>query len=333
MMATTDFLTGTTDMSLADPLDDALDDLRISGSVLVHEAYGPPWAVDVPAEPRLRELLGVGADMRVLPFHLVRRGGFDLAQEGAPTSRVAAPELLLLPGGAPHRLSSGNGARPVPLEEVLAHDHRHEAPNDESGTTELICGAFVTRATPLNPLLGALPSTLKVEASGPGASAALAGAVVMLAAECGRRSRNGFTAQRLLEVLFAEAIRAFQQTRGDDEAGWFRGLSDPKVSDAVRHVHSEPGADWSVEALATRVALSPSRFAARFRETMGESVMGYVSRWRANVACRLLRETDLPMDEVAARVGYESVPAFSRAFKVLVGSPPAHWRRAESIVN
>lgn len=320
-------------MSLADPLDDALDDLRISGSVLVHEAYRPPWAVDVPAEPRLRNLLGVGPETRVLPFHLVRRGGFDLAREGASTTRVVAPELLLLPSGSAHRLSSGNGARPVPLEEVLANDDGREAPNDEAGTTELICGAFVMRAAPLNPLLGALPSTLKVDAGGLGASAALAGAVAMLAAECGRRSRNGFTAQRLLEVVFAEAIRAFQQSRGDDEAGWFRGLSDPKVSDAVRHVHSEPGADWSVEALATRVALSPSRFAARFRETTGESVMGYVSRWRANVACRLLRETDLPMDEVAARVGYESVPAFSRAFKVLVGSPPAQWRRAESIVT
>jgi len=98
----------------------------------------------------------------------------------------------------------------------------------------------------------------------------------------------------------------------------------------VRHVHSRPGADWSVEALAARVALSPSRFAARFREAMGEAVMVYVGRWRANVACHLLRETDLPLGEVAARVRYESVPAFSRAFKAQTGLPPAQWRRAEA---
>ena len=326
-----DFLTGTTVVSLSDPLDDALDDLRISGSVLVHEAYSPPWAVDVPAEPRLREMLGVGADMRVLLFHLVRKGGFELGQEGATIDRVQAPELLLLPGGAAHRLSSGNGARVVPLEQILGADGRHGAMSEEAGATELICGAFVMRAAPLNPLLGALPSAMKVMTDGGGASSALAGAAAMLAAECGRRSRNGFTAQRLLEVLCAEAIRAFQNNC-NDETGWFRGLSDPKVSDAIRCVHAEPDTDWSVEALASRVALSPSRFAARFRETMGESVMGYVSRWRANVACRLLRETDLPIDEVAARVGYESVPAFSRAFKTLVGRPPAQWRRAESVV-
>jgi AraC-like DNA-binding protein len=327
MMAAIVFLTGTTVMTLADPLDDALDDLRISGSVLVHQARKPPWAVDVPREARLRELLGVGADMRVLPFHLAHRGGFDLSREGEAVGRVDAPELLLLPGGKAHCLSDGFGARPEPLEAILRGDAPHATPHDEPGATELICGAFVMRAAPLNPLLGALPPALKVAAGGSGASSALAAAASMLAAECGRRSRNGFTAQRLLEVLCAEAIRSYQQRAGDRDAGWFRGLADPKVSEAVRHVHSDPGAEWSVEVLAARVALSPSRFAARFRETMGESVMAYVSRWRLNVACRLLRETGSPLEMIAERVGYESVPAFSRAFKAQLGLPPAQWRR------
>jgi len=97
-------------MRFGDPLDDALDDLRISGSVLVHEAYKPPWAVDVPTEASLRRLLGVGPDMRVLPFHLTRRGGFDLSREGETVGRVEAPELLLLPGGSAHRLSNGDAA-------------------------------------------------------------------------------------------------------------------------------------------------------------------------------------------------------------------------------
>lgn len=40
--------------------------------------------------------------------------------------------------------------------------------------------------------------------------------------------------------------------------------------------------------------LCAARFAARFRETTGDSVMGCLGRWRANVACRLLCETDRP---------------------------------------
>lgn len=59
---------------------------------------------------------------------------------------------------------------------------------------------------------------------------------------------------------------------------------------------------------------------------MGCSVMRYVAAWRANVACRLLQASSLGLGEIAGRVGYESLPAFSRAFKSQVGQAPASWR-------
>ena len=314
-------------MAEPNPFDDALNDLRISGSVLLHEAYTPDWAIDVPAEAELRRLLGVAGDTRILPFHLVRRGGFDLS-DAHRSLRLDEPELSLIPGGQAHRLSVGCGARVVPLAEILAGNGPPTADAASPDATEIVCGAFVARAAPLSPLLGALPPMLKVMAGGDGATPALRGVAALLAAELGQRTRDSFTAQRLLEILCAEAFRAFQSSGGNDRPGWFRGLADPKIAEALRIVHAAPGEPWSVEALADRVALSPSRFAARFRETVGDSVMGYVSRWRANVACRLLRETDAPLAEIALRVSYESLPAFSRAFKAQVGVPPAQWRRS-----
>lgn len=314
-------------MAQDDPFDDALDDLRISGSVLLHEAYAPDWAIDVPDEAELRRLLAVKGDIRVLPFHLVRRGRLDLSDERG-RMRLSAPDLSLVPGGQAHRLAVGRGARAVSLAEILRGGGPPSGDLASPQATEIVCGAFVARAAPLNPLLGALPPTLTVAAGGETATPALSGVAALLAAELGRRSRNSFTAQRLLEVLCAEAIRAFRAAGGADRPGWFRGLDDPKIAEALRSIHAAPGDDWSVEALARRVALSPSRFAARFRETMAESVMGYVARWRINVACRRMRETDLPLGEIAASVGYDSVPAFSRAFKARIGAPPAQWRHA-----
>ncbi len=333
MIKVAEFLPGTTELSSFDPIDDALDDLRISGSIVLHENYSPAWGIAVPGEARLRQLLGVGADMRVLPFHLVRRGGFNLSEEGGASLRLDEPELCLLPGGGAHTLSEGGGARIVPLEDVLAGHGAPAAEPDGIGQTEIVCGMFVVRAAPLNPLLGALPPLFKVSAGGQDASAALTGAAALLSIELHRQSRGGFTAQRLLEVLCAEAIRAYQRVAGDQQPGWFRGLADPKISEAIRRIHAAPATTWTVEVLAQGVSLSSSRFAARFRETMGESVVTYVGRWRANTACRLLRETDLPLAEIAARTGYESLPSFSRAFKSHLGTPPAAWRGARTSVG
>ena len=312
-----------------DPLDDALDDLRISGSVLLHEAYAPGWAIDVPEEGELRALMKVGNAVRVLPFHLVRQGGVLLSTDTGAELRLDAPDLSMLFGGAAHRLAFGRTRTAIALRDILNGAGPQPAAPGTPDTTELICGAFVTRSAPLNPLLGALPAMFKVSAGGTRASSALAGVAALLASEIGRRSRNSFTAQRLLEVLCAEAVRAYQVDTPVVSAGWFRGLADPKIAEAIRRVHAEPGDSFTVQSLASGVALSPSRFAARFREAMGESVMDYVGRWRANIACRLLLETELPLADIGGKVGYESVAAFGKAFKSRLGAAPATWRAGQ----
>jgi AraC-like DNA-binding protein len=321
------YLAGTTELGRrVDPFEDVLSDLRIAGSVLLHEAYSPPWSIQVPNELRLREALNLGADVRVLPFHLVRRRGFTLQIRGLEGVRVEAPEICICPSGDAHQLSVGRGAPVMALDAILAGRGARPANDDDASATELVCGVFTVRAAPLNPMLGALPKVIKVSTGDMATSPTLAAAADLLVGELGRGSVAGFTVARLLEICCAEALRAYQRTEGASTPSWFRGLSDAKIGEALRSIHLEPGRDWGVAQLAKRVALSPSRFAARFRETTGQSVMHYVASWRASFACRLLRETELALPEVAQRVGYLSFPAFSRAFKAQVGVSPAKWR-------
>jgi AraC-like DNA-binding protein len=312
----------------SDPLDDALEDLRITGSVLLHEAYAAPWAIAVPDEARLRKVLGVDADTRVLLFHFVRRGSFDLRMEGNDPVTVDAGQVAICTGGTAHLMSRGEAAVAVPIEAILRSDGPNGVAGVSTGATELVCGMFLARAAPLNPMLGALPPVLTVDTGDASFSPMLAGVAWMLVHELERDAMGGFTAARVLELFCAEAIRSYQRAGGVDRPGWFKGLADPRISEAIRRVHGAPSQNWTVEALATAVALSPSRFAARFKGVTGQSVMSYVAQWRANVACRMLRDTDLHLTVIASRVGYDSLPAFSRAFKSQLGQPPAVWRAA-----
>jgi AraC-like DNA-binding protein len=56
--------------------------------------------------------------------------------------------------------------------------------------------------------------------------------------------------------------------------------------------------------------------------------MKYVTRWRMQVAVDWLQHDDTAVAELAARLGYESEAAFSRAFKRTVGTSPGASRRA-----
>ena len=55
--------------------------------------------------------------------------------------------------------------------------------------------------------------------------------------------------------------------------------------------------------------------------------MQYLANWRMQVASGLLRNTNATVAAIALDVGYDSEAAFARAFKRLVGVPPATWRR------
>jgi AraC-like DNA-binding protein len=50
--------------------------------------------------------------------------------------------------------------------------------------------------------------------------------------------------------------------------------------------------------------------------------MHYLTRWRMQLATRLLERPGIGVAQVAAEVGYESEAAFNRAFKKCVGVPP-----------
>ena len=54
--------------------------------------------------------------------------------------------------------------------------------------------------------------------------------------------------------------------------------------------------------------------------------MRYLACWRLQLAAEMLRDGAHGMAAIAARAGYDSEPAFNRAFKRYAGEPPAAWR-------
>ena len=88
-----------------------------------------------------------------------------------------------------------------------------------------------------------------------------------------------------------------------------------------------PSYRWTVDELAKRVAMSRAAFARRFTSLVGEAPHAYVTRWRMNLAARLLRTTSSSAEQIAAQVGYESPTAFSVVFRRHLAVSPGKYRR------
>jgi AraC-like DNA-binding protein len=96
---------------------------------------------------------------------------------------------------------------------------------------------------------------------------------------------------------------------------------------AINSMHEEPARRWMLQELAERVGMSRSTFAQRFKETVGESPMEYLTRWRMLLAADRLENTRDPVSAISLSLGYESESAFSTAFKRVMGCSPRQYGR------
>ena len=79
--------------------------------------------------------------------------------------------------------------------------------------------------------------------------------------------------------------------------------------------------------LAAQAGLSRSAFAARFTRLAGRAPLQDLTCWRLQHAQRLLRAGNAGIAQLAAQAGYQTEPAFSRAFKHWAGVAPGAYRR------
>jgi len=84
--------------------------------------------------------------------------------------------------------------------------------------------------------------------------------------------------------------------------------------------------DAGIESVASALHASPRTLQRRL-EAEGTRYSEVLDRARATLARKLLRESTLPIAEIAARVGFSDVAPFTRAFRRWTGTPPGAFRR------
>ena len=94
-------------------------------------------------------------------------------------------------------------------------------------------------------------------------------------------------------------------------------------------MHADPASPWSVEALARVSGASRATLARKFVAEVGPPPLAYLTRIRLEDAARRLKTSADGLAEVAARVGYQSEFAFSRAFCREFGLAPGQFRERE----
>ena len=85
--------------------------------------------------------------------------------------------------------------------------------------------------------------------------------------------------------------------------------------------------ELSLEQAAEQFRLSVFRLSRLIKEWTGDTFTDYIVKMRISEVKRLLRETDLPIQQIVEAVGYVNVPSFTRKFKEMEGIAPGQFRK------
>ncbi len=332
-----------------DPLSDVLRSVRLRGAVFYHVSLGEEWAAETPGGADLARAIMPGAE-HVLAYHLLVRGEGWAAIDGLPPARLHAGDIVMFPHGDQHVLSSAPGlhaaadssdwqytTRHDPKPIALAYHRGVLRPGEmqpaEEAKTVMVCGFIGCDLRPFNPLIAALPRLLHLPA---GELGSWIGPILTQAVKESRQHKPGSEAvlDRVSEMVFVDAVRRYLESLpagggASNENGWLAALRDPHVGRAIKLLHAQPAADWTLDELGKQVGLSRSALHERFVGLVGQPPIQYLTDWRMQRGATLLRESNATVATIAQEVGYDSEAAFSRAFKRMLGQPPATWRRLQ----
>jgi len=148
--------------------------------------------------------------------------------------------------------------------------------------------------------------------------------------------------KNLAASVFADLRLGGSSTLAWDSAGtllgcWLLDMHDPEprrgglapwqVQRTEDYLRAHLAKDVGLADLARLANLSTFHFARQFKATTGLPPAAFQRRLRVQKAQDLLLNTDLPIGDVAAAVGYDTLQAFSRMFGSEVGASPSAWRR------
>lgn len=100
-----------------------------------------------------------------------------------------------------------------------------------------------------------------------------------------------------------------------------------RIERVVDHIAAHLDEPLELETLAAVACFSPYHFHRIYRGLMRETVADTLRRLRLHRAAGDLTRSERSIEEIAARAGYGSVAAFTRAFGADYGTPPAAYRR------
>lgn len=137
------------------------------------------------------------------------------------------------------------------------------------------------------------------------------------------KNKKRYYKETIKGILLAIAMQlaAENEEKGHDISG---NIS--KITPALTYIARHYRESIRIQDMANCCHLSETHFRRVFHEDMNMTPVEYINLVRIQMACDLMRKGNEHMEQVAQRVGYETISTFNRNFRKIIGMSPYQWK-------
>lgn len=96
---------------------------------------------------------------------------------------------------------------------------------------------------------------------------------------------------------------------------------------AIRYIEENYDKDLNMAVVSNYISMNYSLFSYVFKQYTGSNFVNYLKDLRMKEAKRLLEETDLRVNEISQKIGYDNEKHFMKTFKSVCGVSPTEYRK------
>ena len=133
-----------------------------------------------------------------------------------------------------------------------------------------------------------------------------------------RRSASAPLMQGYGQVLLAKLLPLVEPTSNIPASGSLQNI--------LQYINAHYTEPLTRKEIALALGYSESHISHTITATMGISLSGYITQLRLEDARRLLKETPLPIGQIAMSLGFPSIRSFNRFFQKEMQMTPTQWR-------
>ena len=239
-----------------------------------------------------------GSDSNKGHLHLLRTGVLTFVCEEGHKVTLDKPSVIFMPGPTKHQIIAS-----------------------ETNQAELVCVDIDFHSGSGTALVNALPKFICLDIE---TNSSLGTTAEWLFEEVFTSQAGQQIVVNKLGDIFLVLILRYILKNGLVVQGMLAGMAHSQLSKLMTAIHEQPEEAWSVDSMADKALMSRAKFAALFKETVGQAPIDYLTDLRIAIAQGLLKK-ELPISLIANEIGYEHGSSLARIFKKKTGISPKKW--------